>query len=87
MLRAIGVLDFLAAHPGEGFTLSELARRLDLNKATAHALLATLTDAGYLLRHPTRLTFQLGPALIALGASAQGQFEAADFAREEMRAL
>ncbi len=85
--RAIAVLDFLAAHPGEGFTLSELARRLELNKATAHALLATLTDAGYLLRHPTRLTFQLGPSLIALGAAAHGQFEAADFAREEMRSL
>jgi DNA-binding IclR family transcriptional regulator len=85
--RAIAVLDFLAAHPGEGFTLSELARRLDLNKATAHSLLATLTDSGYLLRNPTRLTFQLGPALIALGAAAQSQFEAADFAREEMRSL
>jgi DNA-binding IclR family transcriptional regulator len=85
--RAIAVLDFLAAHPGEGFTLSELARRLDLNKATAHSLLATLTEAGYLLRNPTRLTFQLGPSLIALGAAAQSQFEAADFAREEMRSL
>jgi DNA-binding IclR family transcriptional regulator len=85
--RAVAVLDFLAAHPGEGFTLSELARRLDLNKATAHALLTALTDAGYLLRHPTRLTFQLGPALIALGTAAQGQFEAADFARDEMRSL
>lgn len=85
--RAIAVLDYLAAHPGEAFSLSELARRLDLNKATAHALLNTLTEAGYLLRHPTRLTFQLGPALIALGAAAQGQYEAADFAREEMRAL
>jgi DNA-binding IclR family transcriptional regulator len=85
--RAIAVLDFLAAHPGEGFTLSELARRLELNKATAHALLATLTESGYLLRHPTRMTFQLGPSLIALGAAAHGQFEAADFAREEMRSL
>jgi DNA-binding IclR family transcriptional regulator len=81
------VLDFLAAHPGEAFTLSELARRLELNKATAHALLNSLTAAGYLLRHPTRMTYTLGPALIALGAAAQHQFEAADFAREEMRSL
>jgi DNA-binding IclR family transcriptional regulator len=85
--RAIAVLDFLAAHPGEAFTLSELARRLDLNKATAHALLNSLTTAGYLLRHPARMTYTLGPALIALGAAAQHQFEAADFAREEMRSL
>jgi DNA-binding IclR family transcriptional regulator len=83
----MAVLDFLAAHPGESFTLSELARRLDLNKATAHALLNSLTTAGYLLRHPARMTYSLGPALIALGAAAQNQFEAADFARDEMRSL
>ena len=52
--RVVAVLNFLAAHPDESFTLSELSRRLDLNKATCHALLMTLTQAGYLLRHPTR---------------------------------
>jgi DNA-binding IclR family transcriptional regulator len=64
-----------------------MARRLDLNKATCHALLMTLTDAGYLLRHPTRMTYMLGPSLVAIGSAAQGQFQAVDFAREEMRAL
>ena len=62
--RVVRVLDFLAAHPDDRFTLSELARRLELNKATAHALLVTLTDSGYLLRHPTDMTYSLGPALI-----------------------
>ncbi|MBV8982335.1 MAG: helix-turn-helix domain-containing protein [Acidimicrobiia bacterium] len=85
--RVVAVLNFLAAHPDESFSLSELARRLDLNKATCHALLMTLTEAGYLLRHPTRMTYMLGPALVAIGGAAQGQFQAVDFAREEMRAL
>jgi len=85
--RVVAVLNFLTAHPDESFTLSELARRLDLNKATCHALLMTLTDAGYLLRHPSRMTYMLGPALVAIGSAAQGQFQAVDFAREEMRAL
>ena len=85
--RAVSVLNFLAAHPGEAFTLSEIARRLELSKATAHAMLTTLVDAGYLLRHPTRMTYSLGPALIALGTAAQGQSPALDFAREEMRSL
>jgi DNA-binding IclR family transcriptional regulator len=47
----------------------------------------TLTEAGYLLRHPTRMTYMLGPALVAIGGAAQGQFQAVDFAREEMRTL
>src|SRR5205823_488061 len=85
--RVVAVLNFLAAHPDESFTLSELARRLDLNKATCHALLMSLTEAGYVLRHPTRMTYMLGPALVAVGSAAQGQFQAVDFAREEMRAL
>jgi DNA-binding IclR family transcriptional regulator len=83
----VRVLDFLAAHPDERFTLSELARRLELNKATAHALLVTLSDNGYLLRHPTEMTYSLGPALIALGSAAQGRFPAVDFARDVMRSL
>ena len=85
--RVVRVLDFLAAHPDERFTLSELARRLELNKATAHALLVTLTDSGYLLRHPTDMTYSLGPALIALGSAAQGRFPTIDFARDVMRSL
>ena len=85
--RVVAVLNFLTAHPDESFTLSELARRLDLNKATCHALLMTLTESGYLLRHPSRMTYMLGPALVAIGSAAQGQFQAVDFAREEMRAL
>ena len=41
-------LDFLAAHPTESFTLSELSRRLGINGASAHAVLTELTEAGYL---------------------------------------
>lgn len=85
--RVVAVLNFLAVHPDEGFTLSELARRLDLNKATAHSTLGALADAGYVLRHPARLTYSLGPALIALGSAAQGHSHALEFARDEMRAL
>src|SRR3954453_6542694 len=85
--RVVAVLNFLTAHPDESFTLSELARRLDPKKPPCHALLMTLTESGYLLRHPSRMTYMLGPALVAIGSAAQGQFQAVDFAREEMRSL
>lgn len=85
--RVVAVLNFLAAHPDEGFTLSELARHLDLNKATAHSLLNALSDAGYVIRHPSRLTFALGPALVVLGNAAGAGSPALDFARNEMRTL
>src|SRR5205809_7052103 len=85
--RVVAVLNFLAAHPDESFTLSELARRLNLNKATCHALLMTLTEAGYLLRHPSRMTYMLGPSMVAIGSAAPAPSQAVDVAREEIRPL
>lgn len=85
--RTIAVLDFLAAHPGEGFTVSELSRRLGQSKATCHAVVTTLAMAGYLLRHPTSMSYRLGPALIVLGSAAEGELQAVEYARDEMRAL
>jgi len=68
--RVVGVLDFLAEHPDEMFNLSELCRRVDMNKATAHSLLGELTDAGYLVRDPVDKTYGLGPRLLAIGLAA-----------------
>lgn len=86
--RTVAVLNFLAAHPEEAFTLSELCRRVGITKATAHAMLNALADAGYLLRHPSDKTFTLGPALIAVGsAAAARRMEVVEYARDEMRRL
>jgi DNA-binding IclR family transcriptional regulator len=68
--RSIAVLNFLAAHPEERFTLSEIARSTDLNKATLHAILGALTESGFVLREEERKTYGLGPALVALGGAA-----------------
>jgi DNA-binding IclR family transcriptional regulator len=85
--RAVHILDFLADHPTDAFSLSELARRLEMNKASAHATLNALVDAGYLLRHPTRKDYHLGPRLMTVGEAARNQFPVVDFARDELRRL
>jgi len=78
--RSVAILELLAAHPGDRFTLSEVARRCSLNKATAHALLAALSQRGILLRHPDEKRYSLGPRLVAIGAAAQRGYTAIDFA-------
>jgi DNA-binding IclR family transcriptional regulator len=84
----VTVIDFLASHPGQSFGLSELARALHLSKATAHGLCATLTESGWLLRHPVDKTYTLGPALIAAGhAAGARQLDLVDHARPEMEEL
>jgi DNA-binding IclR family transcriptional regulator len=85
--RSIAVLNLLAAHPGERYSLSEIARDLKLNKATLHAALWALTDEGYLVRDPEAKTYGLGPALVALGSAARSSQPAVDFALPEMEAL
>src|SRR4029453_8341941 len=78
--RSVAILELLAAHPGDRFTLSEVARRCSLNKATAHALLAPVDQRGILLRHPDEKRYSLGPRLVAIGAAAQRGYTAIDFA-------
>ncbi len=85
--RALAVLNFLAGHPTEDFTLSDLARRLGINVASAHAILAVLVDGGYVVRHPRLRTYALGPAVVALGDAALERHGAIDLARDAARSL
>jgi DNA-binding IclR family transcriptional regulator len=83
--RALRILDFLAAHPTESFTLSEMAKHLELSLGSAHAVLNAMTDAGYLVRHPSHKTYRLGPSAIAVGHAALESHPIIDIARDEMR--
>jgi DNA-binding IclR family transcriptional regulator len=85
--RTLAILDFLAARPTEAFTLSELARELGINLASAHALLGAMTDAGYLVRHPTHKTYRLGPSTMAVGHAALVSHPVIGVARQEMQRL
>jgi DNA-binding IclR family transcriptional regulator len=85
--RAVEVIDFFAAHPGEPFTLSELSRRLGINMASALSVLRALEDGGYLVRHPVHKTYTMGPSLIAAGHAALSEHPVVDLARQEMARL
>ena len=83
----MAVLNFLAAHAAEEFTLTDLAAKLDINLASAHALLAVLTDAGYVTRHQRLRTYSLGPSVVALGNAALERHPAIEHAHQEARRL
>jgi DNA-binding IclR family transcriptional regulator len=51
--RALDLLEILAGvDTGSGMSLSELARRLQINKQIAFRLVGTLTDAGFTYKNP-----------------------------------
>jgi len=84
--RAVAVLNHLAQDPQRRWSLSDLARDLDLSKATAHAVLTSLVQTGYLVRDEDK-SYSLGPALIAVGDAAQAAFPGARVAQRQMDEL
>ncbi|MGW1992048.1 IclR family transcriptional regulator [Embleya sp. NPDC001921] len=85
--RVVAVTEFLASRPGEPATVAELVRRLGLNRATCHAVLAALVRAGWVVRDPVEKTFTPGPGLIALGRAAETGVPVARAAEGELAAL
>ncbi|WP_158079523.1 helix-turn-helix domain-containing protein [Actinomadura sp. CNU-125] len=85
--RALTIIDLLVTHPGEQFTISDLARRTGMSLGSAHAVLAVLEERGYLGRHPVRRTYGLGPALVSAGMAALDQHPAIRVATEQLGGL
>jgi DNA-binding IclR family transcriptional regulator len=68
--RVVRVLEALRAHPDDGLRFAEVARAASVSQATCHAILASLTDAGYVAREEATKAYSLGPALVPLAAGA-----------------
>ncbi len=85
--RALAILDLLMANPHQAFGLTEMTRRLNLNKATCHAILTTMATYGFLVQHPKTKAYRLGPSIIAAGNAAFSQFPVLEYARPALEAL
>lgn len=85
--RVVRILDYLTTHPGTGYTLSELARRLGLSKTTVHRALTALCDRALVVRNPVSNEYRLGLALVPMGAAAERSWPALAVARTEIQRL
>src|SRR4051794_17009511 len=68
--RVLDVLELLARDGEWRFT--DVVRELDLTQATAHAILGTLVERGWVSRDPSAKTFVLGDAATAFADSLIG---------------
>ncbi|WP_338827469.1 IclR family transcriptional regulator [Neomoorella thermoacetica] len=66
--KALKILEALAA-AGEGIGLSELSRRLNLNKSTVYRMLSTLKAYGYVDQEETTEKYVLGLKILDLSGS------------------
>lgn len=80
-------MNFLAAHPSESFTLTEIAAHLGLSNGSAHRVLTTLAESRYLSRHPKNKTYSLGMALVAIGQAASTSHRDLAVAKREIARL
>ena len=71
VLRACDVLDHLARHRDESFSVSELARRVAMPRATCHSVLLALAERGWVVRRDADLRYSIGPGCIAIGDAAR----------------
>lgn len=70
VLRACNLLAHLIHHPTESFTVSELARAIEVPRATCDAILQALAAHRFVTRRSDR-RYELGPGSIALGDAAR----------------
>jgi DNA-binding IclR family transcriptional regulator len=69
VLRAADALLYLAAHPADAYTVSEIAQAVDLPRATCDTILLALAERGFVRRDRGRYT--LGGACAVVGHAAE----------------
>lgn len=84
--RSLEIIEAVAIDGG-GLSLSELARRVDLPKSTAHSLVQTLAADGFLERDGDAGHYTLGPRMLRMLGRLPDQFGLPRVARPIMEAL
>src|SRR5438128_10557518 len=71
VLRAGELLEHLARHPAQGFSVSELARLADVPRATCDSILQALAEHDLVARRAGDLRYELGAGCVAIGDAAR----------------
>lgn len=85
--RVMDVLNFLAAHPTDAFSLTEIARHIGLTNGSAHRILTTLANGMFLTRNEKHRTYSLGLGLVAIGQASIERHRGIEIARHHIARL
>jgi DNA-binding IclR family transcriptional regulator len=72
VMRAGEMLDFLARNAPDSYSVSEIARAINLPRATCDSILLALAEQALVVRRDPDLRYTLGPACVTLGDAARG---------------
>jgi DNA-binding IclR family transcriptional regulator len=85
--RALGLLRIVAAAPGDGLRLSDLATASGLDRATAHRLLASLVGNELVDQDAVSKRYTLGLNFFTLAAAASNRHDLTEVAGAALRTL
>lgn len=85
--RLVEIVEYLADRPTDGRSLADISRTLGADKATLFPMLTELTRVGWVVKHPIKKTYRLGPRLAPVGDSARIAVNAIAPARKPMSRL
>ena len=86
--RGLSILKLLARYQaGGGLGVSDIARKLELSKATAVRLTRTLMDEQFVAQDRATRRYQLGPESFAVGLAAEPNYALQRIAAPSLRAL
>lgn len=86
LARGLALLECFGAGREE-LSLVELARGIGMTRSAAYRLVYTLAELGFLVRHPERKSYRLGPRVLSLGFAYLASQELAEIARPHLEAL
>lgn len=85
--RALVLLKLVAAAPGDGLRLADIASEAGFDRATAHRLLASLMQHAFIEQDPDSKRYRLGLEFFTLAAAASNRFDVTEVARAALRRL
>lgn len=85
--RGLGILKLLARYQPNGLSVSDIARKMELNKATAVRLTRTLMDEQFVAQDTVTRRYQLGPESFAVGLAAEPNYALQRVAAPYLRTL
>ncbi len=84
--RTLSILELLAEHP-EGLGITELSRKMELAKSTAHRLLSTLVNRGYVEQKEENGDYRLGIQCLVIASSLLNNLDIRSVAKEALHTL
>ncbi len=72
--RGLAILKLLARYQTSGLGVSDIARKVGLNKATTVRLTRTLMDEQFVAQDPVTRSYRLGPETFAIGLAAEPSY-------------